>query len=121
MSHCVTVATLPSKQPHSAANENDEAESQEVWISDVGFGSSPQVPLRYDRLGEVQEGDAEWAAFRFSRIISDVTEDQGGEVILLERLSKSDGQWQKNLLIYPEPRQLAQLVPSCEASATTCT
>jgi arylamine N-acetyltransferase len=120
MSHCVTVARLPRPAPPegsaTAANDvNEKSAKEEVWISDVGFGSSPLIPLRYDRLGEEQEGDAEWTAFRFSRVVSDVPADNGTECILLERCARADGQWQKNLLIYLQPQTLAQLVPSCEA------
>lgn len=118
MSHCVTVARLPRQVQEgsaTAANGVNESAKEEVWISDVGFGSSPLIPLRYDRLGEEQEGDAEWSAFRFSRVVSDVPADNGTECILLERCARADGQWQKNLLIYLQPQTLAQLVPSCEA------
>lgn len=119
MSHCVTVARLPRQVQEGSATAangiNEESAKEEVWISDVGFGSSPLIPLRYDRLGEEQEGDAEWTAFRFSRVVSDVPADKGTECILLERCARADGQWQKNLLIYLQPQTLAQLVPSCEA------
>jgi arylamine N-acetyltransferase len=122
MSHCVTVARLPRQAQEgsaTAANSgNEKSAKEEVWISDVGFGSSPHIPLRYDRLGEEQEGDAEWTAFRFSRVVSDVPADNGTECILLERCARADGQWQKNLLIYLQPQTLAQLVPSCEARAS---
>ncbi|ELR15958.1 Nacetyltransferase [Acanthamoeba castellanii str. Neff] len=121
MSHCVTVARLPRQVQEGSATAangiNEESAKEEVWISDVGFGSSPLIPLRYDRLGEEQEGDAEWTAFRFSRVVSDVPADKGTECILLERCARADGQWQKNLLIYLQPQTLAQLVPSCEAPA----
>src|SRR5690606_32302335 len=95
MSHCVTVARLPRQVQEGSATAanggNEKSAKEEVWISDVGFGSSPLIPLRYDRLCEEQEGDAEWTAFRFSRVVSDVPADNGTECILLERCASADG------------------------------
>jgi hypothetical protein len=103
-SHVVTVARV----------KGEDGEVQ-TWISDAGYASCPHLPLRYDRLREEQPGDGEWTGFRLTRVKSQVEEDDPDEeCVMMERRSRSDGQWHKAILIYEQPSSLAELTPNCD-------
>lgn len=84
-------------------------------MSDVGFASSPRVPLRFDLTGVEQEGDGEWDAFRLTRVRGvPALDDPKEECVMVERRSKTDGEWFKAILVYEKPCSLADLTVNCD-------
>lgn len=121
-SHVVTVVRVKEpkakKQNYPPDDDDDDGDGCELqtWISDVGYASCPHTPLRYDWIGVEQPGDGEWAGFRLTRVKAEVAEDDPDqECVMMERRRKADGEWLKAILIYEQPRSLAELTPNCDA------
>jgi len=105
------------KQNYPPDDDDDDGDGCELqtWISDVGYASCPHTPLRYDWIGVEQPGDGEWAGFRLTRVKAEVAEDDPDqECVMMERRRKADGEWLKAILIYEQPRSLAELTPNCD-------